>query len=364
MHLSPEFGLTVRDIEKDGFPISQRVEMLLASDSPEAIAKSLGLGAIGFAQAFAQQRPDILLVLGDRFEMHAAALAALPFKIPVAHLHGGEITEGVIDDSLRHSITKLSHLHLVSTEAYACRVRQMGEEGWRVIVCGAPALDNIATVPLMLKPALENALGFALEKPCLLATFHPATLEFEEAEWKCGELLLAIERLDTQTVFTLPNADTGGRVISKLIKAFVLTHPKARLVENLGTALYFNLMRYVGVMVGNSSSGIIEAPSFGLPVVNIGSRQRGRARGANVIDVTSHCDDITAGIRKALTPEFRATCQEQPNPYSAGKNASAIIVDALKSVPLGEKLAVKKFIDLQAADAMQRMSRPTGAQLS
>jgi UDP-N-acetylglucosamine 2-epimerase (non-hydrolysing)/GDP/UDP-N,N'-diacetylbacillosamine 2-epimerase (hydrolysing) len=345
MHLSPEFGRTVAFIEESGIPIAERIEMLLSSDTPEAISKSMGLGLIGYAQAYSRQRPDLLVVLGDRFEMLPAALAALPFRIPVAHIHGGELTMGAMDDALRHSITKLSHLHFVSTEEYARRVRQMGEESWRVTVCGAPSLDNLKTVPVLSKAQLEPALGFVLGEPSLLVTFHPVTLEPDKLAWQFGELLRAVELSNAQAIFTLPNADTAGRQLAKHLREFVSSHSKARLVENLGTELYFNLMRHATVMVGNSSSGIIEAPSFSLPVVNIGARQAGRVRGRNVIDVEDGCLNILNGIHRALAPEFRASLRGLSNPYWSGQEASGIVVERLGSIELDQQLLQKRFCD-------------------
>lgn len=345
MHLSPEFGLTVRAIEADGFQIGERVEMLLSSDSPEGIAKSIGLGVIGFAQAYGRFRPDILVVLGDRFEMYAAVLAALPFKLPVAHIHGGEITQGAIDDALRHSMTKLSHLHFVSTQEYARRVEQLGEEPWRVTVAGAPSLDNIQAIHLLSVEELETRYGLRLQSPPLLVTFHPVTLEFEQAEWQACELLAALDSAGMPVVFTLPNADTGGRLIMHRIEEFVQAHPLAQKADNLGTQGYFSLMAVAVAMVGNSSSGIIEAPSFGLPVVNIGTRQTGRVRGANVIDVGYTRAEILSGIRAAAQSEFRERLRQIENPYGQGQ-ASQRIVDRLKSVPLDDRLILKRFLDL------------------
>ncbi len=347
MHLSPEFGLTVNAIREDGFDIGEQVEMLLSSDTPEAIGKSMGLGLIGFSQAYARFRPDILLVLGDRFEMHAAVLAALPFKIPVAHIHGGEITEGAIDDALRHSITKLSHLHFVATEEYARRVKQMGEEEWRVVVTGAPALDNLRTIRKLKREELAEKLRFPLEPPPLLVTFHPVTLEYEKTEQRVEELLAALSAVELPVIFTAPNADTNGRVIARKIQAYIRSHPRSCLVSNLGTEAYFNLMDFAVAMVGNSSSGLIEAPSLGLPVVNIGNRQRGRVRAANVIDVGYASGEIREGIRKALEPEFRAALKGIPNPYGSGYAAEAI-VGRLKEVPVDERLMVKRFGDWAA----------------
>ncbi len=346
MHLSPEFGLTVKSIEADGFEIGERVEMLLSSDTPEGIAKSMGLGTIGFAQAYARFRPDILVVLGDRFEMHAAALAALPFKIPVAHIHGGEITQGAIDDALRHSMTKLSHLHFVSTQEYARRVIQLGEEPWRVIVSGAPSLDNVRVIRLFTRAELTARFDLQLdETPFLLVIFHPVTLEYEQTEWQVTELLAALETCGLPVVFTMPNADTGGRTIACMIEEFVATHSPAQAADNLGTQGYFSMMAVAAAMVGNSSSGIIEAASFELPVVNVGSRQRGRVRGANIIDVDYEQTSILEGLGKALDPQFRARLRGIHNPYDSG-GAAEKIVGVLKQVQLDDRIVTKCFHDL------------------
>lgn len=344
MHLSPEFGLTSRAIEGDGFAIGDRVEMLLSSDSPEGIAKSMGLGTLGFAQAYARCRPDLLLVLGDRFEMHAAALAALPFKIPVAHIHGGELTEGAMDDALRHCITKLSHLHFVATDAYGQRVIQMGEEPWRVIVSGAPSLDNLRSMKLLDRQELEVRFGVRLNGSPLLVTFHPVTLEYEHTEWHVTELLEALRTVELPIVFTLPNADTHGRIIIRMIDGFVREHPRAQLVENFGPQGYFSLMACAAAMVGNSSSGIVEAPSLGLPVVNVGTRQQGRLKADNVIDVGYRREEIARGLARALDPAFRAALRGVPNPYGDG-HAAEVIVNRLKETSLDERLIRKRFVD-------------------
>ncbi len=344
MHLAPEFGLTIKIIEADGFKVGERVEMLLSSDTPEAIAKSMGLGTIGFAQAYARFRPDILLVLGDRFEMHAAVVAALSFKIPMAHIHGGEITQGAIDDALRHSITKLSHLHFVSTQEYAQRVIQMGEEPWRVVVSGAPSLDNLRSGKLLTARELESQYGLSLELAPLLVTFHPVTLEYEQTGRQINELLAALEECKLPIIFTLPNADTNGRVITRRIEEFIRKYPSARLVSNLDPQGYFSMMTCAAAMVGNSSSGIVEAPSFKLPVVNIGNRQKGRIRAKNVIDVDYLRDDVLKGIQQACAPEFRARLRDLSNPYGDG-HASDVIVQHLKDVDLDGQLVVKRFVD-------------------
>lgn len=342
MHLSQDFGLTVDAIEKDGFKIGDRIEMLESSDSPEAIARSMGQGTIRFAESYARSHPDILLVLGDRFEMHSAVVAAVPFNIPVAHIHGGELTEGAIDDAFRHSITKMSHLHFVTTEQYRDRVVQMGEEPWRVTVSGAPSLDNLNSVKLMDSMALEHKFGLDLGTPPLLVTYHPVTLEHKDTDFQVSELLAALETCGLPLVFTQPNADTGGRTVNRLIHKFVTSHSQARMADNLGTQGYFSLMSLATAMVGNSSSGIIEAPSFQLPVVNIGSRQDGRVRAANVIDVGYVRDEILAGIQKSQETRFRDSLNNMSNPYVQGK-AAKTITDRLLDVELGGTLIRKNF---------------------
>jgi len=352
MHLSQEFGMTVKEIEQDGFPIAERVEMLSSSDSPEGIAGSMGRGLTGFAQAFSRFRPDLLVAVGDSFETASAVLAALPFKIPVAHVHGGEITQGAMDDALRHAVTKLSHLHFVATEEYKRRVIQMGEEPWRVLVSGAPALDNLKSIRLLSPEELQEKIGLSFKRGApLLVTFHPVTLEYEQAERQTGELLEALRGFDFPIVFTRPNADTNGRVIVRLIESFLQHHPQARLIDSLGTVAYFSLMAVAAAMVGNSSSGLVEAPSFGLPVVNIGTRQRGRVRARNVIDVGYGRREITDGIKEAVSPEFRAGLRSLVNPYGDG-TASERIVRRLKEVPLDERLIVKRFQDESEREAL------------
>ena len=344
-HLSPEFGLTVRCIEDDGMEIAERVEMLLSSDTPEAIAKSTGLGLIGFGQAFGSFRPDILVVLGDRYEMLAAALAALPFTIPVAHLSGGELTEGAIDDVLRHSITKLSHLHFAATEEYARRIIQLGEEPWRVTVSGESSLDNLRTITMLSPSELEERYRLQLGGPFLLVTYHPTTLEYEQAESQIDELLTALAKTKLSPVFTQPNADTGNRVIRQKLEQFVASHRSSALVDNFGTQAYFSMMNLATAMVGNSSSGIVEAASFRLPVVNIGTRQHGRIRARNVIDVGYSQEEIAKGIQQAIDPQFRASLGGLTNPYGNGE-ASSIILERLKNAALGDSLIRKKFYDL------------------
>ncbi len=348
-HLSPEFGSTVSAIEADGFAIGDRVEMLLGSDSPEAVAKSMGLGAIGFAQAYASARPDLLLVVGDRFEMHSAVVAALPFRIPVAHVHGGELSFGALDDAFRHSMTKLSHLHFVSTTAYARRVEQLGEEPWRITVSGAPGLDTLRTVVPLAPVEFFQRFQLAPIEDFLLVTFHPVTAGSDDAAGQFRELAAALEESGRPVLFTMPNADTGGRALRSLIHEFVARHPSAQAVENLGSEGYATAMTLAAVMAGNSSSGIVEAATFALPVVNIGERQAGRVRGANVIDCDGRRDAISAALRRALSAEFRASLAGMTNPYGDG-SAAPRIVDRLAAEALGERLLVKHFHDMEGAE--------------
>ena len=349
MHLSPEFGLTVKEIEKDGFPIAERVEMLLSSDTETAIATSMGLGMIGFAKAYEHLRPDVLVVLGDRFEIHAAVSASIPFRIPVAHIHGGESTEGLIDEPIRHAITKMSHIHFAATDQYRKRIIQMGELPKNVFCFGAPGLDNIYRLKLLNIEKLSEELKIPRNVKIGIVTFHPVTLEKGSTRSQILELLEAIKEFEEiYWVFTLPNADTEGRSITEKINNFVSEFPeKGRVFISLGQLRYLSLLKNAVLMVGNSSSGLVEAPSVELPVVNIGDRQRGRVRGKNVIDVPE-CkkEPIINSIYKALSPDFRNSLKGMKNPYGEG-NASEKIVKILKTISLGEGLIKKTFYEIQ-----------------
>ena len=349
MHLAPEFGLTVRHIEEAGFSVRHRVESLLASDTPEGIGKSMAVGLMGFAQLFAQWRPDLLVVHGDRFDALPAALAALPHRIPLAHISGGDVTEGAMDDAIRHAMTKLSHLHFVELEPLGRRVQQMGEEPWRVTVCGSLSLDAMRQMPLMEPQELAQTLGVRAEEPFLLVTFHPATLEAEHTGAQIAELLAALEPAGLPCVFTYPNADPSGRQIIAAVRAFCERHPSSRLLVNAGQRGYFSLMARARAMVGNSSSGIVEAASFHLPVVNVGDRQRGRLRPANVIDVPPARAAIRAAISEAVGEAFRARWRDLRNPYGDG-HAARRIVERLAEVDLTGRVLIKRFHD---ADRLQ-----------
>jgi len=344
-HLAPAYGNTDSEIEEDGFPIVARVPMLLAGDHPEDVSISVGVGVINFTSAYRQICPDILVVLGDRFEMLAAVVAALPLRIPVAHLYGGELTFGAMDDAIRHAITKLSHLHFTSTELYARRLRQMGEEPDRIFVTGATVIDTILHTAPIPQAELEAELGAKLDS-ALLVTFHPVTLRHEDnASGQAAILLEALSRFECELIFTYPNADAGNRGIISQIAAFAARHPRAHVYANLGHRRYLSLQRYVAVMVGNSSSGIIEAASFCLPVVNVGERQAGRIRTPNVIDVPVQIDSIVEAIGRALDPEFRKSLAGMRNPYGEG-DASQKIVELLKTFPLDHTTLVKRFRDV------------------
>ncbi|HLF50430.1 MAG TPA: UDP-N-acetylglucosamine 2-epimerase [Methylomirabilota bacterium] len=345
-HLSPRFGRTVSAIEADGWPITERVEMVGESDAPEAIAAAAGRGVAGFAAALARSRPDLLVVLGDRLEMLSAALAALPLTIPVAHIHGGEVTEGAIDEQVRHAITKLAHLHFPAAELYARRIRQMGEEPWRVHSCGAPGLDRFSKLAGLPRDVLARKIGLPLRRPTLLVTFHPVTLEYGETAAHAEELAAALAALDGDMVITYPGADAAHASVIRRLEALAAERPGTRFVPSLGEDVYCSLLREADVMVGNSSSGIIEAPSFGLPVVNIGSRQQGRLRAANVLDVGHGREEIAAGIGRALAPEFRRRLVGLVNPYGDG-HAAPRIVKVLREVELGPRLLRKRFVDLE-----------------
>jgi UDP-hydrolysing UDP-N-acetyl-D-glucosamine 2-epimerase len=356
-HLSPEHGLTVRRIEADGVAIAWRAEMLQPGDTAASTAASMARGTAAFAAAFEAIRPDLVVVLGDRFEMHAAVVAAVPFRLPVAHIHGGELTEGAIDDAFRHSMTKLSHLHFVATEQYEQRVRQMGEEPWRVTIVGALSLDNVRTLERPGRDIFLARYDLDATRPFVLVTLHPTTLDAQLPEEQVRTLLAALDDLDADVVFTQPNADAGGRVIEERLIAYCAAHSeRTRYVPDFGPRDYLTAMECASAMVGNSSSGIIEAASFGLPVVNVGSRQDGRIRGRNVIDVRFEVESIRAALRLALSPPFRLESQTVTNPYGGG-HAAERIADVLGRVAPGERLLRKRFIDLPLAVARPPQDR-------
>ena len=345
MHLSPEFGLTYREIEKDGFFINKKVEMLVSADTPSSLIKSMGLGMLGFSDTLVDLGPDLLLVLGDRFEIFSAAASAMVLRIPVAHLHGGEATEGLIDESIRHSVTKMSHLHFVATEQYRKRVVQLGENPARVFLVGGLGIDNIKKLKLLDRKDLEQSLNFKFGSKNLLITFHPVTLEHATSKAQMEELLSALGALiDTRLIFTMPNSDTDGRVLIKMIKDFVNIHPHSRAYTSLGELRYLSCIKNVDGVVGNSSSGLIEVPSLKKGTINIGDRQRGRMRADSVIDCLPSKQSIMDAIEKLYSDDFQESLKTTVNPYGTG-GASEAIVKTLEDISLDD-IIKKKFYDL------------------
>ena len=345
MHLSPEFGLTFRSIVEDGFRINRKIEMMLSSDTAIGVTKSMGLGLIGFAEAFDELAPDLLIVLGDRYEIFSAVAAATMAGIPVAHLHGGELTEGALDESLRHSITKMSHLHFTAAESYRQRVIQLGEDPGRVFMVGGLGVDSIQRLHHLSRSELESLLNFKFGDKNLLVTFHPPTLENITAEVQMEELLSALDlQADKNIIFTYSNGDSKGRILIDMVKKFVASHPNSRAYDSLGQLVYLSCLSQVDGVIGNSSSGLLEAPSLQIGAINIGNRQRGRLKAASVIDCEPKKTDILRAINQLYTPEFRKSLTDVINPYGDG-GASKKIVDIVKSFPL-EGIQKKVFYNL------------------
>lgn len=346
MHLSPEFGLTVREVEESGFPITARVETLLSSDTATGMVKAAGLGLIGFADAWTQRRPDLAMVLGDRFEMFAAAQAAFLMRIPIVHLGGGDVTESALDDALRHGISKMAALHFVTNGEARDRLVRMGEPPERVHVAGAPGLDHLRRMERLDRAGLEAALGFRLRPKNLLATFHPVTLDPVPSLVQLEELLAAFDGLGSEVglIITLPNADAEGRAMIAHIEAFTAARPHAAAFASLGPLRYLSALALVDAVVGNSSSGLYEAPSLGTVTVNIGDRQKGRPRAASVIDCVPERTAIAAAIRQALAADCRADCRIVANPYGDG-HAAGRIRAVLAACPDFASLIRKRFHD-------------------
>ncbi|MCB1306066.1 MAG: UDP-N-acetylglucosamine 2-epimerase (hydrolyzing), partial [Leptospiraceae bacterium] len=345
MHLSPEFGLTYRTLEQDGFIPDKKVEMLLSADTATAISKSTALGIIGMADAFEDLQPDLALMLGDRFEILSAAIAATFQRIPIAHIHGGESTFGLIDEPIRHSISKMSHLHFTATETYRNRVIQLGEQPDRVFNVGAVGLDNIHKLELLGSREMEKELDLSLNVPTVMVTFHPVTLDRNSAEDQINALLEALEPERYQIVFTLPNADTDGRIIRQRIEEFQTSHSsRVRAFTSLGQLRYLSALQYMTAVVGNSSSGLIEVPAFHIPTINIGDRQAGRIAGPTVIQCEPSVGEIRQAIHTAFDPKFRDSIRQAANPYGEG-GASEKIVSVLESEEFAG-LIKKSFYDM------------------
>ena len=349
MHLSPEFGMTYKEIEEDGFEINAKVEMLLSSDSPAGISKSIGLGVIGFADEFQRADLDMLSLLGDRYEALAAAVAAMIMRIPISHLHGGELTEGLIDEGIRHSITKMSYLHFTSTEEYRRRVIQLGENPERVFCVGAIGVENIKKINLMTKEELERSIHFEIDENTVIVTYHPVTLENNTVEEQFLNLLEVLDRNPKiRMIFTKANADTNGRIVNELIDKYVAQNSeRACAFMSLGQKRYLSALKYCRIVIGNSSSGIIEAPSFGKPIINIGDRQKGRICADSVINCGYTQQEIQQAMETALTEEFENKARNCRNPYEK-ENTAANIISVIKDYLLNDKIKLKKgFYDIK-----------------
>ena len=348
MHLSPEFGMTYQQIEEDGFEIDGKVEMLLSSDTSVGVTKSMGLGLIGFADFYQRTRPDWVLVLGDRYEILSAVTAAMVARIPIAHCHGGETTEGVIDEAIRHSITKMSHLHFTSTNEYKNRVIQLGENPRRVFNVGALGIENINRINLLSKLEFEKLIKFNLAELNFLATFHPVTLEKETAEGQLRNLLLALENFpEAKIIFTKANADNDGRIINDILEDYVKKNPlNTVLFNSMGQVRYLSAIKHCQVVIGNSSSGLIEVPSFKKPTINIGDRQKGRIHAKSVISCGTDTIKIKNAVDLSLSTRFQNSLENEINPYGSG-NASDKIISRIIQCPI-DNILKKKFYNLES----------------
>lgn len=346
-HLSPAFGATVQEIEKDGFTLAGRVECLLSSDSDVGMAKTIGIAVQSLADLLGHLRPDLLLLIADRYEMLAPASVALALRIPMAHIEGGETSSGAIDDAVRHALTKMSHIHFTSTDGARARVISMGEEPWRVHRAGAPSLDHLRKSTLLERAALEEKLGVSLEQPPVLVAYHPVTLR-RDTTTEADALFAALEALPDTVLFCFPNADAGSYRLMERTRDFVARRGSGKVFVNLDAVTYWSLLKQVRVLVGNSSSGIMETASFALPTVNVGFRQEGRERAKNILDAIPETEDILAKIRNAGSDEFRRSLAGMKNPYGDG-HASERIVRVLTETPLGEELLIKRAMPLPIA---------------
>lgn len=347
MHLSPEFGFTYKEIEKDGFDIDEKIEILLSSDTPVSISKSMGLAVISFAEYFARSKPDMIIVLGDRYEMLSVCCAAMNERIPIAHLYGGETTEGAIDECIRHSISKMSYLHFTATEEYRKRVIQLGEAPERVFNVGAMGVENILNTKLLRKNQLEDSINFKLDKEYSVVTFHSVTLEKNTVKEQFENILKICDKYkEMKYIFTKSNCDEGGRIINKMIDEYVSRHDNIIAFESLGMIRYLSAVKYSSMVIGNSSSGIVEAPVFKVPTINIGDRQKGRLQADTIINCKPDFDDICLGIEKARSLEFKRKIKNSKNLFGDG-NTSEKIVQAIIKFLSKEKIDLKKkFYDL------------------
>ena len=339
-HLSPEFGYTIQEIERDGFTVSARIECLLSSDSDVGMAKTIGVATLSLADLLGQMRPDLLLLIADRYELLAPAAVALALRIPIAHIEGGEISEGAIDDAVRNALTKMSHIHFTSTYAARQRVIGMGEEEWRVHRAGAPSIDHLRRQTLFTREEIESRLGIGLRQPTMLVAYHPVTINRDTTQ-EADALFGALAAIPDQLLFCYPNADAGSRALIERTRSFMAGRREGRVFTNLDAVTYWSLLRQVEVLVGNSSSGIMESASFALPTVNVGLRQQGRERARNVLDAAPDIGSILQAIATARSAEFRGALLGMTNPYGEGF-ASEKIVQVLTTVPLSQELLMKR----------------------
>ncbi|WP_294376383.1 UDP-N-acetylglucosamine 2-epimerase [uncultured Clostridium sp.] len=347
MHLSPEFGFTYKEIENDGFKIDEKIEILLSSDTPVSISKSMGLAIISFAEYFSRTKPDMLIVLGDRYEMLSVCCAAMNERIPIAHLYGGETTEGAIDECIRHSITKMSYLHFTSTEEYRNRVIQLGENPDRVFNVGSMGVENALNIKLMDKKSLEDSIGFKLDKEYAIVTFHPATLEKNTVKVQFESILKACDKYsDLKYIFTKSNCDEGGRLINNMIDDYVLNHNNAVCFESLGVVRYLSAVKHSYMVIGNSSSGIVEVPVFKVPTINVGDRQKGRICGSTILNCKADLNDICLNIEKAISIEFRNNIKNSTNLYGDGNTSDKIVSTIKEFLNKNDIDLKKKFFDL------------------
>ena len=338
-HLSHEFGHTVREIERDGFSIAARLESLLSSDTDTGMAKSIGVAVLSFSDCLATMRPDVLLLIADRYELLAPAAVALALRIPIGHIEGGEISRGAIDDAVRNALTKMSHIHFTSTEGAKQRVIAMGEESWRVHRAGAPSLDHLCKSRLLGKTQIEQKLQIDLTLPTAMVAYHPVTL-LQDTNAEAEELFAAVAQIPHQLIFCHPNADAGSRDLRERVRSFLAGRGSGHLFVNLPAIEYWSLLRHVDLMIGNSSSGIMESASFALPTVNVGMRQQGRERARNVLDAEPTAASILQQVEKATSPSFRASLFGMTNPYGDG-HAAECIAEVLATLPPRERLLLK-----------------------
>jgi UDP-hydrolysing UDP-N-acetyl-D-glucosamine 2-epimerase len=338
-HLSPEFGNTISEIEREGFPIRARIECLLSSDTDTGMAKTIGIAILSLADMLSSWRPDLMLLIADRYEMMAPACAALALRIPIAHIEGGEVSQGAIDDQVRNALTKLAHIHFTSTETARRRVIAMGEEPWRVHLAGAPSLDHLRRSKLLTPAALEKRLNLTLAAPTILAAWHPVTI-LRDTNAEADALFTALAHVPGQLIFVYPNTDAGSHALIERTRTLAVARPDTHIFVNLDAVTYWSLLGQVDAVIGNSSSGIMEAASFALPVVNIGMRQQGRERSRNILDVPADSARITDALNHALVPAFRKKLQGMTNPYGNG-TAATTIANVLTTAPL-ENLLIKQ----------------------